>query len=168
MNDTDVAVVKELESLPNEIVHISYRNLSASQKALLWQRHLSNVMDNWDLTTEQKNHIAKLQNLVSKTLFSRVGTKELQDQMDSFVKEWYDPAIASGLFTQINLVKISTIKGIGNGNYSGRVLVGDCVCYYSLSCGLLSCIDNKTCSEGLENPFDCGILGTSRCTGKCE
>ncbi|WP_091542330.1 bacteriocin fulvocin C-related protein [Thermoflexibacter ruber] len=173
----NLALLSEIENLPNYAVKFSYSNLNPEEKTILWTRHFEKHLSNKKYSKAQLAHINKLFALVSVDLFRRAGTPELEAFMKEFEKEWFYKASESGLFTVQELFFIGTVDGLGivDANLdknlsSGRVeeVEAGCNCRYSLSCGFGgSCVSNKQCISSRENTT-CGLMGTSLCDGKCS
>lgn len=171
-SNIDIKLVKEVENSPSNVVWVIYSSLNPGEKALLWRRHLSKVMLDKKYGKKQKEHIERLYSIVDASLYTKLGTPEFETFMDDFHNEWFVKAVDDKLFTINELMFISSLDGIGKdyNPKNGRIMatMASCNCRYAGSCLNNSCPDNRACTEAsFENKFTCGILGTSRCTGKC-
>ncbi len=171
-SNVDTNLVKEVENSPSNVVWVIYSSLSPGEKSLLWQRHLNKIMLDAKYSNEQKKHIRLLYSIVDTDLYTKLGTPELETFMDNFHNEWFVKAVNDKLFTIDELMYISSLDGIGKDynpkNARLMATMGACSCRYGISCLNNSCPDLRACTEpSFDNKFTCGIVGTSRCTGKC-
>lgn len=172
-SNVNLKLVEELEQSPTNVVWVTYSTLNPDEKALLWHRHLNTALSNSRFSQEQRSHIKQLDVVINADLYKKLGTSELQQFMDKFHEEWFVKAVDNKLFTVSELMKISSLNGIGkdgDSNGSGRIMapMAGCNCRYGISCQANSCPDNRACTQpSLDNRSNCGIAGTSTCTGKC-
>lgn len=171
----DEKLVEEIINLPSYAVSPAYKQLNPAEKVYLWEKHLNSVVQLNTFNLEQIEHINVLQGLNSLELFEKVGSTELEEFMDNFADNWIRKATEEHLFTREEIIKIATIKGIGKNidqyiagsKYKIANPPAKCECRYSISCGSDDCDDNDNCKDRENEAFECGILGTSRCTGRC-
>ena len=169
----DEGLVNEIFELEQISVSAAYMLLNPGEKAMFWNKHLNTIINSGRFSDRQVEHIKILQDLVSVDLFSRVGTIELELEMDDFSREWIGKSDNEQLFTPEQLIEIATINGIGkqisNQSITGsRVLAKTkCDCRYSLGCPDDNCHESDDCTKKEFKSYTCGILGTSRCTGRC-
>ena len=177
-------LTKEVISQPTIMqIRQGYALLSSKEKESLWKLKYKTILknDSKSMTEDQlkivkslrdflqKNSIAKLkaaptlsENFIKSSMpyFQKHFTSE---QLFLLIESAYfsdDFSIfnAASYLTKLTASKKSTSTGkrIDGGG-------GNCTCYYSISCTGSTCNDG-TCTRG---PAECGLFGTSNCTGTC-
>lgn len=175
----NLALVKELENVPQAVIRVALTKLSNEEKTALWQNHFDKILSNDNLSDELRVHTLKLKALVTPEYFSRVGTPAFESFMKEFTKEWYTKPIASGTFNVQDLNYIGTVYGLGsdaiqsslNDSPSSNLLAPEpvsCGCSYDIYCSNGGTNSTSCASASCLREGGCGITGTSNCSGNCK
>lgn len=172
-------LIKEVENLPKSTVILGYQNLNNNEKVEFWNRHIDSYLNTHIISTEFKDHILKLKNFVRVDLYNTLGTANTDADVEKFTKEWYTDVVKKNVFPHDQLLEVGTIYGVGKNETTLRTMKttaysessenSACNCYYEVSCWLWkNCISENICKSPNANPYNCGLVGTSRCTGVCQ
>jgi hypothetical protein len=177
-------LITEIRASSPAVAKLAINGLSPEEKVVLWRQHFESYANNPSTSPELKSHILKLFPLLTVERFKAAGTPENDAFMDSFTNIWFTQPVAKRQFAKDELLSISTVFGFGSepGSTTKKLAVNHkgsstlsidfpesddpplCGCRYSLSCdGSTYCRDGG-CSGGA----NCGIAGTSSCTGRCH
>ncbi|MGA0559853.1 bacteriocin fulvocin C-related protein [Larkinella sp. VNQ87] len=169
-SSVNLKLIEELEQSPNSVVWVSYPDLNPEEKAVLWHRHLGKMLLNKSYNRSQIDHIKELDKIINADLYKNLNDPETKKFLEDFHQEWFVKSVESNLFSVEQLLAISSLASIGNSSAHGRVQapLKACDCRYGISCSDARCPDNKSCTTpSFDNRTNCGIAGTSVCTGKC-
>lgn len=160
----------------------SYSLLDVEDKQVLWDTKWETILKNDAdrLTLEQSKIILLIKNFVDKKTIKELmidpteGELFIKNNMSYFEKHFTKSQLYLliecsyfcnnfSIFESINyLTKIDPRQS--NGTNGKAIAGGNCECYYSISCSL----GLGTCTDGnCTKIVDCGLTGTSNCTGKC-
>lgn len=172
----DVNLISEVENLPQSSVRMGYNQLSSQEKVVFWNRHIERFISSNTLSPELKTHIMKLKSFIKPELYETLGTPVTDKYVLEFTKGWYTDPVQKGIFKADVLGVAGTLMGAGKIENNVEKLrqkaftsstEENCDCYYSISCwGTYWCTTKDFCKD--QGPYDCGITGTSRCTGTCN
>lgn len=171
-------LVTEVENLPKSVVSLGYNKLNSSEKVLFWQRHLDQyVKEHNDLSPEIKSQLLEMKKFVTTDLYDNLKTPEMRKRIDAFQRDQYTIPVQQKKIPASILIDAATLRGTGKTEQTltelqrtAVALASDnCDCYYDISCGLNRfCFSVRECQTNDDNPYNCGLFGTSRCTGKCS
>jgi hypothetical protein len=168
-------LIREIENAENSVARISYAKLTPEEKVVLWHQHLEKWMSDPSLSPAQVAHIRKIHDFATPSLYADLESPEAKQAIANAENVLFHQAIQDGLFAKAQLFQIATFEGIGArqqlANVRAEATEGNfCDCRYSISCGAGSCRGEVQCGPGsaYKNPFDCGLLGSSRCDGHCS
>lgn len=176
------SLIEEIENLPNSIVSLGYNKLKNNEKVEFWNRHVTRYLKTHeDLDKKTIAHINKLKSFLNIDLYDNASSESMQRYVKDFEKKWLLDAVEKEGYNAKTLIEVATLWGAGKqdvtlenmSNIAFKTNSEDptnsnCNCYYSLPCLPKSCNSKPECSPGNPNPGDCGVFGTSRCTGTCE
>ncbi len=166
-----------------EVMRQSYAMLSPQEKESLWKIKYKTILsnDSKKMTSEQVKIVQLLNDFLLKHGIAgllknpKIGEDFLKSNISSFSKNFsreqlfmlIECAYFSNNFSVFNS-KAYLEQLINNREaeeeVGGEGVVGNCTCYYSISCG-----SGKTCNSGCtRGPAECGLFGTSNCTGTCS
>ncbi|WP_207535311.1 bacteriocin fulvocin C-related protein [Desertivirga arenae] len=181
---TSMKLIREVEDLPKSHIGLGYSKLTPEEKVVFWNRQIDNYLLENKVSDELKDHILKLKSFITVNLYENLGKPETEKLVDKFTKEWLLDPIQNGRFPAKTLISVSTlygrktkessIKTLNTASYSTSSEQSiTCDCYYSVYCqigtgGSNLCMTQDACKTNSDNPFNCGITGTSRCVGRCE
>lgn len=144
-------------------------SLSAEKKYKLWQEKISLEMN--DLSGKEKVYFQQLVSKYSPNIYINESDRI---QFENYTKQWVQDVKSKlgwsdeRIFLLTNILVTKREIQLSSAGYEEEIgLDGQtCYCRYSLSCeGTRHCID-KEC--GTNYKTDCGVFGTSACTGRCE
>jgi hypothetical protein len=165
-------LIREIETSQNSVARISYSKLTPEEKVVFWHRHLEKWMSHTSLSSAQLVYLKKVHDFATPALYADLESPAARQKIVDAENVLFHQAIKDGLFTQAQLYQIVTFEGIGTQELAnGRIEAVEgnyCDCLYSISCGAGSCRTEVQCGPLYRNPYDCGILGTSRCSGHCS
>lgn len=176
-DDVDIALINEVENLPNSLVSLGYNKFTSKEKVVFWTRHVDRYLKlHSNLDERTVNHIKKLRTFLSVDLYDKSQSADMKKYVNEFEKAWLLDAIEKQGFDAKTLVEVGTLRGAGKAEstleiaskLSFTTTTENCTCYYTAYCLPASCISQPECAAGQpDNPGDCGVFGTSRCTGRC-
>lgn len=171
----------EIVLLPLSRQQAIYRGLSAERKFELWQIKKDLVYKSGVLSDEEYEDYVKLFNFMQPVHYEdEKGVKLL----NAYAEKWMETMVTKHFWGDDQLFEFSHIwmtkEEFTNAVLSDNILTKSvslpgleaeviCNCIYSIYCktsGLGSiCHDSPSCKSGDE---ECGIVGTSNCTGTCQ
>lgn len=169
-NSVNYQLIEEVKTTNQSVIRLAIAKLNPEEKNILWTQHLDSYINNPNTSDKLKNHLLKIKPLLTVQFFQEQGTVEQKAFMKEFEKKWFSEPIQRGEFTKDELLHAVTAFGLGikqipgNSANANKVAPIGCSCYYSASCdGSMLCMDGG-CAQGGQ----CGIFGSSDCTGKCS
>lgn len=172
----DKELVEEILVLPSQVVSAAYKQLNPKEKVFLWQRHFENLKKENTFNVKQLEHLMLIERLNDEALFNRVDNIEFSVKMEELETAWIKKALDEAIFTIQEIHLFVTIKGIGKDAKDSMISTSNlktlakatkCECYYNLGCPELKCDDNDNCKDPENKSEDCGILGSTTCSGRC-
>jgi hypothetical protein len=172
-------LITEVENLPRSVVSLGYNKLNSSEKVLFWQRHIDQyVKEHSDLSPEIKSQLLEMKKFVTTDLYDNIRKTETRKRIADFQREQYTIPVQQRKISANVLIDAATLVGAGKAEQTltelQRTAVAlatdnNCNCYYDISCSTGKyCFSNPVCSTGDDNPYNCGLFGTSRCSGICS
>lgn len=151
------------------------RVFSPEKKKAIWKEKIDYIFS-LELSEEEKKYFNKF-----KTIFKALDYKEpISDELDGKLYklvingkelfDWDDKFIYETFFSVGDVNQIKSKSTVNLSSKAVPVLDDedkvDCYCRYSISCPGFSpsCKDKDKCENA---NTDCGVLGTSSCTGYC-
>lgn len=181
-------VTKEVVQSPTVIgMRQAYALLTIEEKESLWLQKFSTILknDRDKLSVAQLNIVKELQSFLLTNGMSKlhktpvIGEEFIKSRLNTFQQHFSQeqlfmliecPYFNSKFSIFQSAATINSLQsnekmfiGTASANLSVRP---DCTCYYSISCSGSgnNCEDKK--DECLKKP-ECGLFGTSNCTGRC-
>lgn len=176
----NIELIEEVEELPTSVVPLGYAKFSSAEKVEFWLRHVDRYLNNHpEFPDALVAHIEKLKGFAHVDLYDKGDIPEMREYIENFEKTWYREPIEKGIFPAKALTEASTFWGTGKSEQTLTALQktavtsdsesSSCNCIYDLGCPTNKyCYDKPECEPGKGAPANCGVFGTSRCSGKCE
>lgn len=175
----NIALINEVTNLPRSLVTLGYANLNSEEKVIFWKNHVDNYLkDHPELSPALVEHIQELKKFARKEIWDNNSLPEMRRKIDDFEQNWFVKPIESGIFPGEVLVDVATIIGVGKpdkvtlqrrSELLSTLAEANCKCRYDIYCATTPCVSKPECAAGQpNNPGNCGVFGTSRCTGRCE
>ncbi len=185
---------KQLVTLPPSYQKAIFTSLSKEKKYDLYLEKL-NILLKTEYNTKYKNKIKELLDFISPEIYDHRVDEKPKDYVISFLNKWENDVLTKfetdTLMYSIKFCTLMTKKEFDFylDNYSkidyswlkggdkilrptlrpgGGGLGSDCTCSYSIYCSILLTV---TCEDGLNScrvVWNCGLVGTSKCTGQCD
>lgn len=169
----NLAKIAEVQKFPQSTIRLAYNTLSNEEKAFFWKMHVDQYVAKTDIDPKLKKYVLDLREIITPELYASLKTGENAAKIKQMNAE-FEKVVNSNEFSKDQLIAVTSFSSMGVPEVSMNALentaalvASECDCYYSISCsGSKTCEESQHCKDN--GPFDCGLFGTSRCTGTCK